>query len=91
VGLVIRNGETLTLSFASAMAPTGVVLQRGEPTTPLTPANPTTLLANLPVGVYLISFNTTWNQGTANYLLKVDVRAAGGPATPTSGTIALTG
>ncbi len=91
VGLVVRNGETLTLRFAIGMAPTEVVLQRGEASTPLTPANPTTFVANLPVGVYLISFNTKWNQGNASYFLKVDVRAAAGPASPTRGTIALTG
>jgi len=79
VGLVVRRGETLTLQFVIGMAPTEVRLLRfpdGEPTT-LTPANPTVFVNDLPVGVYLISFATKWNQGDASYVLKVDVR---GPA-----------
>lgn len=91
VGLVVRTGETLTLRFAIGMAPTEVVVRRDEQSTTLTAANPTTFVAGLPVGVYLIFFNTKWNQGTADYFLKVDVRAAAGPATPTTGNVALTG
>jgi len=92
VGLVVRRGETLTLRFAIGMAPTEVRLRRfpdGEPTTALTPANPTVFVNDLPVGVYLISFATKWNQGDASYVLKVDVRA---PATASEPRVlALTG
>ena len=79
VRLVIRNGETLSLAFAAAIRPTDVVLQRGDQPgvtrSALTPANPTVFVADLPVGIYLISFQTKWNQGNVAYLLKVDVRA----------------
>jgi len=93
VGLVVRTGETLTLRFATGMAPTEVGVRRGDQTAPsaLTPGNPTVFTADLPAGVHLLFFNTTWAQGDAGYLLKVDVRAAAPPATPRPGTISLTG
>ena len=93
VGLVVRTGETLTLRFAIGMAPTEVVLRRGDQTSTvaLTPGNPTVFTADLGAGVYLLFFTTKWNQGSADYLLKVDARAAGSPATPRTGTLTLTG
>lgn len=78
IGLVVRSGETLTLRFETTLLPREVVLHReGQPGagTMLTPANPTTFVANLPVGVYFISFATKWNQGDVGYGLKIDVRA----------------
>jgi len=93
VGLVVRSGETLTLRFDTIMTPTAVALVRGDQTTALTARNPTESTASLPVGTYLVSFDTKWIQGDVGYLLKVEVRAAtAGPATPrTGGPIALTG
>ena len=83
VGLVIRGGETLTLAFATTMRPTEVALLRGDQPgvnrTVLTPANPTVFVADLAVGVYMISFQTKWLQGDVSYSLKVDVRAAPRP------------
>ena len=83
VGLVIRAGETLTLRFDTTMRPSEVVLVRGDQPggnrTVLTPSNPTTFVADLPVGVYVISFQTKWTQGDVSYRLKVDVRAAPRP------------
>jgi hypothetical protein len=93
VGLVVRTGETLTLRFAAPMAPTKVVLQRadqpGVASTALTPANPTVFVADLPVGVYAINFQTLWNQGDVGYRLKIDVRAPATASDPRS--LALTG
>lgn len=93
VGLVVRSGETLTLAFDTRMTPTAVALERGDQTTALTARNPTEFTASLPVGTYLVFFKTQWIQGKADYILKVEVRAAtAGPATPQAGgRIALTG
>ncbi len=78
-GLVVRNGETLTLRFETTLLPREVVLLNGEnqpgASTALTPTNPTTFVANLPVGIDFIGFTTKWNQGDVSYSLKVDVRA----------------
>ena len=82
VGLVVRAGETLTLRFETTLLPREVVLHReNEPGagTVLSPTNPTTFVANLPVGVYFISFATKWNQGDVGYSLKVDVREQARP------------
>jgi hypothetical protein len=82
VGLVIRAGETLTLRFDTTMRPSEVVLVRGDQGAngvALTPANPTTFVADLSVGVYAISFQTKWTQGNVTYRVKVDVRAAPRP------------
>ncbi len=43
--------------------------------TGLAPTNPTTLVADLPVGLYYVSFQTKWTQGEVGYSLKIDVRA----------------
>jgi hypothetical protein len=78
VRLVVRTGETLTLSFATTLLPREVVFHReNQPDggTVLAPTNPTTLVANLPVGVYYVSFQTKWTQGDVGYSLKIDVRA----------------
>ena len=82
VGLVVRSGETLTLSFATTLLPREVVFHReNQPGagTVLAPTNPTTLVANLPVGVYYVSFQTKWTQGDVGYSLKIDVRAGPRP------------
>lgn len=82
VGLVVRAGETLTLSFATALLPSEVVFHReNQPGagTALAPTNPTTVVADLPVGVYYVSFQTKWTQGDVGYSLKIDVRAGGRP------------
>lgn len=83
VGLVVGTGETLTLRFDTTMRPSEAVLLRGDQPganpTVLTPANPTTFVADLPVGVYAISFQTKWTQGDVTYRIKVDVRAAPRP------------
>jgi hypothetical protein len=79
VGLVVRTGETLTLRFDTTLLPREVILhQENQPGagTVLTPANPTTFVADLPVGVYFISFTTKWAQGDVGYSLEIDVRAA---------------
>lgn len=80
VGLVVRRGETLTLRFAINMAPTEVLLQRSDvaeaPAVALTAANPTSFVADLPVGTYFVTFRTKWNQGDVEYRVKVEVRAA---------------
>ncbi len=93
VGLVVRSGEALTLSFDTRMSPTAVALVRGDQTTALTARNPTEFTASLPVGTYLVFLKTQWIQGKVDYILKVQVGAAtAGPATPRSGVpIALTG
>jgi hypothetical protein len=92
VGLVVRQGETLTLRFGIGMSPTQVVLaRRDQPTTALTPGNPTVFVADLPVGQQLVSFVTTWLQGEATYLVKLDVRAAAVPTTSSPRPLALTG
>ena len=78
VGLVVLAGETLTLRFETTLLPREVVLHRENHLgagTVLTPTNPTTFAANLPVGVYFISFATKWNQGDVGYSLKIEVRA----------------
>jgi hypothetical protein len=78
VRLVVRAGETLTLSFATTLRPTEVLLLREggpDPGTPLALVNPTTFVANFPVGVYTIGFATRWTQGDVSYGLKIDVRA----------------
>ena len=95
-GLAVRAGETLTLRFAIGMAPTAVVLQRGDELaagveTALSATNPTVFVANLPVGVHVVTIATKWNQGDVSYRLTLDVRAPPAPATPTRGRIALTG
>ncbi|HEV2759483.1 MAG TPA: hypothetical protein VGV86_07960 [Acidimicrobiales bacterium] len=89
--LVVRAGETLTLRFATAMSPTFVQLERGGQTTALTPGNPVRFGADLPVGSHVVRFFTRWLQGDMGHSVRLDVRAAGGPATPTRGNIALTG
>jgi len=80
VGLVVRRGERLTLRFAITMAPTEVLLQRGDvpgvAPVALTAANPTSFVADLPVGTYFVNFRTKWNQGDVSYRLKIEVRAA---------------
>lgn len=77
---VVRSGERLTLRFATDMSPTEIVLQRsdqpGGTATPLTLANPTSFVADLPVGTVVLNFRTKWNQGDVTYRLKVEVRAA---------------
>lgn len=78
VNLVVRSGETLTLSFATTLRTSEVILHREGPTT-LTPANPTAFVADFRVGVYTITFQTKWFQGDVSYFLKVDVRAAPRP------------
>ena len=93
VGLVVRRGETLSLRFAATMTPTEVLLQRGDvpgvAPVPLTAANPTSFVADLPVGTYYVVFKTKWNQGDVDYRLKVEVRA---PATASEPRVlALTG
>lgn len=78
VRLVVRAGETLTLGFATTLLPGEVVFHReNQPGagTLLSPTNPTTLVADLPVGVYYVSFQTKWTQGDVGYSLKIDVRA----------------
>ena len=78
VRLVVRSGETLTLGFATTLLPREAVFHReNQPGggTVLAPANPTTLVADLPVGVYYVNFATKWAQGEVGYSLKVDVRA----------------
>jgi hypothetical protein len=78
VGLVVRTGEMLTLRFETTLLPREVVLHReNQPGagTALTPTNPTTFVADLPVGVSFISLATKWNQGDVGYGLKIDVRA----------------
>ena len=78
VRLVVRSGETLTLGFATTLLPREVVFHReNQPGagTALAPTNPTTLGANLPIGVYYVSFQTKWAQGDVGYSLKIDVRA----------------
>ncbi len=89
--LVVRAGETLALRFATAMSPTFVQLERGGQTTALTPGNPVRFGADLPVGSHVVRFFTRWLQGDMSYSVRLDVRAAGAPATPTRGNIALTG
>jgi hypothetical protein len=82
VGLVVRAGETLTLRFETTLLPREVVLHRENEAgagTVLTPSNPTTFVADFPVGVYFIGFATKWNQGDVGYGLKIDVRAAPRP------------
>jgi hypothetical protein len=82
VGLVVRAGETLTLRFDTTLLPREVVLHRENQTgagTALSPTNPTTFVADLPVGIYFISFTTKWNQGDVTYSLKVDVREQARP------------
>ncbi len=80
VALVVRRGETLTLRFAATMTPTEVLLQRGDvpgvAPVPLTAANPTSFVADLPVGTYFVHFTTKWNQGNVDYRVKIEVRAA---------------
>jgi hypothetical protein len=78
VRLVVRTGETLTVSFATTLLPREVVFHReNQPDggTVLAPTNPTTLVADLPVGVYYVSLQTKWTQGDVGYSLKIDVRA----------------
>ena len=77
VRLVVRSGETLTLSFATTLRPTEVLLLDGgrDTGTALALVNPTTFVANFPVGVDTIGFATRWTQGYVNYGLKIDVRA----------------
>lgn len=89
--LVVRSGETLSLRFATAMAPTSLSLSRNDVATPLVAGNPATFAADLPVGTHVVFFTTKWLQGDASYRIKLDVRAAAGPATPQPGTITLTG
>ena len=78
VRLVVRSGETLTLGFATTLLPREVVFHReNQPGTGtvLAPTNPTTLVADLPIGIYYVSFQTKWAQGDVGYSLKIDVRA----------------
>ena len=94
-GLVVRSGETLT-RFAIGMASSSVVLRSGVEPGPvvnraLAPTNPTVLVADLPVGVHVVTIATRWNQSDVTYRVSLDVRAAARPATPTRGRIALTG
>ena len=89
--LVVRAGETLSLRFATVMAPTFVQLERGGQITALTPGNPVRFGADLPVGSHVVHFFTRWLQGDMSYSVRLDVRATGAPATPTRGNIALTG
>jgi hypothetical protein len=86
VQLVVRAGETLTLRFDTTLVPREVVLNRENQGAPrvLTPTNPTTFAADLPVGIYFIGFSTKWNQGDVSYNLRIEVRAEARP-------IALTG
>ena len=84
----VRAGETLTLRFDTTLA-----AQRGRSSNrenqgagrALTPTNPTTFAADLPVGIYFIGFSTKWNQGDVS--LQPEDRRSGPQARP----IALTG
>ena len=76
---IVRRGERLTLRFATPLSPTEILLQRGDQavaTTPLTLANPTSFVADFPVGPVVLNIRTKWNQGNVDYRLKVEVRAA---------------
>jgi len=94
VGMVVRSGETLTLGFDAPVPPGEVVLRRGDEagvaTRMLTPTNPTAFVADFPVGIYAISFQTKWNQGDVSYRLKIEVRAAP-PTASDPRPLALTG
>jgi hypothetical protein len=90
--LVVNRGETLTLRFATTMAPTEVTLGRGTESTPLVAGNPVRFGSDLPAGTYVVRFSSKWLQGSASHAVRLDVRAAAGPATPTrGGNLTLTG
>jgi hypothetical protein len=89
VTLVVRRGETLTLRFDAAGAPTRVTLRENDVPTPLAAGNPVRFPADYAVGFHTVDVSTLWLQGDMNYRVRLDVRAA---ATPRAGTsIALTG
>jgi len=92
--LAVQAGETLSLRFGIAMAPTraSITVEDQSTNTPLAAANPTTFTADFTPGSHTVSFITSWLQGDATYRVKLDVRAATPPpATPRTGPISLTG
>lgn len=87
--LAVRQGETLSLRFQAATAPTSITLRRfdrpgTEELQTLTPpaANPSRFQADLPTGVWILVAFTDWAQGDATYFFKVDVRASSGGPSP---------
>jgi len=94
--LVVQQGETLNLRYASPMAPTRAVLSFND--TSLMPGitNPTSFKADLPLGSTRVFLITGWLQGEVTYTATLDVRAATTPpatppATPRTGPLSLTG
>lgn len=72
--LAVRQGEALTLRFATSARPTEVLLSQdgGEPR-PLAAGNPTTFVVDLPPGGHDVRFFTRWQQGDAAYGVRLDV------------------
>jgi len=90
--LVVQRGESLTLRYASPMAPTRAVFSFND--TSLMPGitNPTTFKADFPLGSTRVFLITGWLQGEVTYAVTLDVRAAATPpATPQKGPVRLTG
>lgn len=90
--LVVRAGETLTLRFATAVAPTSVSLNRGgEPNRSLPATNPTTFQVDMAPGFFSGAFFTHWIQGDATYRVRLDARAATRPDAQDPRPLSLTG
>jgi hypothetical protein len=90
--LVVRAGETLTLRFGTAMAPTSVMLNRGgDASLQLAATNPTTFRVDLAPGIFNGAFLAQWLQGDATYSVRLDVRAASRPDAQDPRPLSLTG
>ena len=88
--LPVRQGATLSLRFASQMAPRQITVRRADvPGGPdvqslaVTPQNPTQFTADFPEGTHLVTISTRWAPGTAEYTVKLQVVRSPRPAEPT--------
>jgi hypothetical protein len=77
----VVKGQPLTLRFDRPIRPDRITVTRREGSTASPPIesfevpadNPTQFVADFPVGTYVISVSTTWEQGDATYVFTVAV------------------
>ncbi|MCA1672793.1 MAG: hypothetical protein LC799_11510, partial [Actinobacteria bacterium] len=79
--LNVRRGETATVRFEAPDSPLGarVFLVDAPPTDAgavreLVASNPTTFVADFPVGLHRVGLSTGWVQGDASYSFRLNVR-----------------
>jgi hypothetical protein len=87
--LPVRPGAVISMGFA-ANAPLTISVSRldaNRARLPVVSTDPHLFIADFPLGVHDIFVTTTWTQGSADYLFRVEV----GPAPPTRPPLDRTG